>query len=248
MNITYKTSFFAVLALLVAFASFGQAQTTLPSTTTSTAITASQKVFSVASATGFSGPLLAQSQGGVGSSTVANQTVVLVDREIMDIVSVTGTSITVRRGTRGTAAVAHNSGAKATVGPAGNFADSDQFGACTRSVLAYVPFINTKTGEAFDCVNSLWAGYRGRSVGANIASASTVAPIGHVTHITGTTAINTITVPPFCPANGCVIYFVPNAAYTLGTSGNVAIASTGAVGQVQTLVYDAGTSKWYPSY
>ena len=81
-----------------------------------------------------------------------------------------------------------------------------------------------------------------------IASASTIAPSAFVTFISGTTAINTITVPHYMLATGGSFRFIPSGAFTLGTSCNISIASTATVGRVMDITYDAGTGKWYPSY
>jgi hypothetical protein len=240
--------FIASLSVVLGLAGAAFAQTALTSTTLSTATDNKQVTVVVASATGFNAPGLAQAKGGVGGMSTANLTVLYVDREVMDIVAVSSTTITVRRGTQGTAATAHASGATVRVGPASNFALADPVGTCTRTLVPYVPVINVKTGEGFDCVNSMWAGYRGRSVGAAVASASTIAPIGHVTHVTGTTNVVTVTPPPFCPTNGCQITLIPDGLWSTTNAGNLAIASTGVVSKALILTYDAGTSKWYPSY
>jgi hypothetical protein len=80
---------------------------------------------------------------------------------------------------------------------------------------------------------------------SNLASAATIAPTNAVHHITGTTQINTITVPVICGAT-CTLYFIPNAAFTLGTTGNIGLASTAVANRLMTLVWDG--TKWYPSY
>lgn len=87
-------------------------------------------------------------------------------------------------------------------------------------------------------------------VGSSIASASTIAPIKSITHITGTTAISTITPPlNFTGSNrgGCLT-LIPDGLWSTNTSGNIALATTAVVNKAVTMCYDAGTSKWYPSY
>lgn len=84
-----------------------------------------------------------------------------------------------------------------------------------------------------------------QEVGKAIASAATVIPAHRVHHITGTTAINTISVHAGFIGE---VRFIPDGAFTLGTSGNVAIASTAVVGRLMILQYDPVTSKFYPSY
>jgi hypothetical protein len=87
-------------------------------------------------------------------------------------------------------------------------------------------------------------------VGANIASASTIAPVKPITHITGTATISTITAPTaFTGSNrgGCLT-LIPDGLWSTGTSGNIAIATTAVVSKALTMCYDDGASKWYPSY
>jgi hypothetical protein len=79
---------------------------------------------------------------------------------------------------------------------------------------------------------------------ATIASASTIAPTAQLNHVTGTTAIATISLP-FTGFIGC-IQLIPNGLWTTTTSGNIALASTAVVSKVLTECYD-GTS-WYPNY
>lgn len=86
------------------------------------------------------------------------------------------------------------------------------------------------------------------TVGASVASNSTITPTGYVFHVTGANAINTINIPYTNTKFSGSIIIIPDGAYTLGTTGNIAIASTAVVGKLQTLIYDDSTSKWYPSY
>lgn len=86
------------------------------------------------------------------------------------------------------------------------------------------------------------------NVGPAIASAATIAPTFPIHHVTGTVAINTITPPPDFLSGGGTIALIPDAIFTTGTSGNIAIASTAVVSKTLYLTYDPGTSKWYPGY
>lgn len=85
---------------------------------------------------------------------------------------------------------------------------------------------------------------------AVIASATTIAPTANTVHVSGTAEIDTITAPTYCTATlkGCTLILIPDAAFTTGTSDNIAKASTGVASKALVLVYDATTSKWYPSY
>lgn len=99
-------------------------------------------------------------------------------------------------------------------------------------------------------LSALFQGALPSKVGTAIASASTIAPTALTTHITGTTAINTITPPTVLAqtgGGGC-FYLIPDAAFTTGTSGNIAIASTAVVGRLMIMCYDNATTKWYPNY
>jgi hypothetical protein len=77
-----------------------------------------------------------------------------------------------------------------------------------------------------------------------IASASTIAPVSLVQHVTGTTAISTITVPTPMDANvgGCVT-LIADGAWTTTTSGNIDDAITATAGTAYSACYDG--SKWY---
>lgn len=246
-----KISKLAGILLLGSALAFGQASMT--STTLSAAITSSQLTFVVASATGINGPGFPQSQGGIGSSTTpAAITVLYVDREAMRVASVNSTTVTVERGYEGTATRSHKSGAKLWVGPAGYFASIDPSGACTAASLLVLPRVVIPNGNLWTCGNGFWttfAPYNSElTVGAAIASATTIAPTNPVFHVTGTTDVVTITVPPACPATGCQIIIVPDGIFHTTNAGNVAIASTAVVSKALIMTYDPGSSKWYPSY
>jgi hypothetical protein len=87
------------------------------------------------------------------------------------------------------------------------------------------------------------------TVGQAIASATTIAVLNPITHITGTTTISTITIPPTCTTGyGCVVTLIPDGIFLTTTGGNIAIASTAVVSKALIMTYDPGTSKWYPSY
>ena len=75
-----------------------------------------------------------------------------------------------------------------------------------------------------------------------IASAATIAPTGFLTVISGTAAINTIT-PPVSGVH--MLCFLPSGAFTMGTSGNIAVAATGAtVGVPMFVIYNPLTKKY----
>lgn len=84
------------------------------------------------------------------------------------------------------------------------------------------------------------------ATGAAITSAATIAPTNAQHHITGTVPITTIT-PPSSTFEG-TITLIPDGAFTTGTTGNIAKASTATVGLALSMTYDKNTAKWYPSY
>lgn len=86
-----------------------------------------------------------------------------------------------------------------------------------------------------------------QAIGAAVASADTIAATGPIFHVTGSTQINTITAPLGC-TSGCTITIIPDGVFTTGVTGNIALASMSVVSKALILTYDAGTSKWYPSY
>jgi hypothetical protein len=86
------------------------------------------------------------------------------------------------------------------------------------------------------------------SLGAAVASASTINPTGPIFHVTGTTTINTINVGAVAQAPTGCLTMIPDGVFATGTAGNIAIASTAVVGKALTMCYDSALAKWYPSY
>ena len=81
------------------------------------------------------------------------------------------------------------------------------------------------------------------AVGTAVASETIITAPSTIFHVTGTTAISTITIP-YTGFTG-KINIIPDGLFTLATGGNIYEAYTAAVGRVIELVYD-GTS-WYRS-
>lgn len=80
-------------------------------------------------------------------------------------------------------------------------------------------------------------------VGADVASASTIAPTGQSFRLTGTTTVNTISLP-WTGYEG-TLQIIPTGLATFGTSGNI-VAAMAAVPNVPiTATYIAAVSKWY---
>lgn len=80
-----------------------------------------------------------------------------------------------------------------------------------------------------------------------IASATTIQPLAPIVFVSGTTTISTITVPIDFVGGG-QITLIPTGVWATNTSGNIALASTAVANRALIMTYDAGTTKWYPSY
>ena len=80
-----------------------------------------------------------------------------------------------------------------------------------------------------------------------VASATTIAPTTPVAFVSGTTTVETITVPSQFTGGG-QITIIPTEVFTTNTSGNIALASTAVVNRALIMTYDSGAGKWYPSY
>lgn len=246
-----KAIAFAGLAGVMAFG-----QTTLSTTTLSSAVNASTKAVIVASASGITAPGVPNGTTLGGPVSPYSYMVLVVDQEVMRVTGVNGTTIYVQRGNEATQAVAHNSGALVYVTRPSNLTAYDMFGACTINGSLVIPKINPKSGHVFNCMTTAngaqWGSYQGGFtpvVGAAITGASTIAPTANVTHITGTTALSTITVPAGL-VSGESITLIFDSAETWNNSGNIAAASAAAqaAGESLTLTYDSATSKFYPSH
>jgi hypothetical protein len=80
-----------------------------------------------------------------------------------------------------------------------------------------------------------------------VASAATIVVSAPITFISGTTNIDNIQVPPAF-VNGGQLILIPTGLWSTTTSGNIALATTAVVSRAVIMVYDAVTTKWYPSY
>jgi hypothetical protein len=129
---------------------------------------------------------------------------------------------------------------------ASGMANAAQIGPGTNSVNGTMQWWGWNTVDAYGNLNSNLVK---RSVGTAIASAATIAPTSGMTHITGTTAISSITVPSITVSGtaftGCLV-LIPDGAWTTTTTGNIALASTAVVGKQMEMCFDG--SKWYPNY
>lgn len=252
-----------ILLTLAMGASCALAQLTTTNTTLSSpisAISAGLQQFCLVSNAGVQLP-----------SVVQNSSYLFVDQEAVQITGqgMSANCYRVKRGQLGTAAASHNTGAILWVGQAaptsgdpnrpftGVFVSGRPAGACISVIQYSLPLLvagGIQGGEVIDCTGptgaQIWTTVnplRFISVGVALASAATIAPRAYVTHVTGTTAINTVTVPPGL-MNGGEIKLIPDALWSTTTAGNLAVATTAVIGKLLILTYDANTGKFYPSY
>lgn len=220
------------------------AQTALNSTTLSAAITdTTSQYITVASATGFTLPLSGQTQ-----------VYALIDKEIVAVRGVQGTSIQVARGQLSSRATTHLSGSVVLVGSPLAYASFPPSGSCTRTNLPFVPVILSGTqgitdaGTTYDCLGSQWVSTNAPTVpvlGSTVASATTIAATGTYFKVSGTTTIATITLPAGWAA-GNSIALEPTGLWSTNTAGNILLATTGVVGKQLILTWNG--TKWVPSY
>lgn len=151
----------AVLAILILQGAPLEAQTVTTHTTLDTTLTDSTfNQVDVASVT------------GITASTSSAQTFCLIDHEIMQVVSISGTILTVRRATAGLASP-HSSGAVVVCGPGGGSFSTDTGntqgvflssafprGRCTAANNQYLPVVAYNPGanqwQFYNCNNSQW--------------------------------------------------------------------------------------------
>lgn len=134
-----KKTFLLLSLLLASLCSFGQANN-LTQTTLSAAITdPAATVITLTSATG----------------VTANKTSIYVDGELMSVLAVNGTTLTVARSSKSST---HKNSALVYLGSPTFFQSTGESGSCTKSTLFVHPHIDTKAGVAYYCVNSQWVG------------------------------------------------------------------------------------------
>lgn len=259
-NLFKSLSAFALAALLIVsgVAVFHPApaaaqQYSYSVTTLSANVTAGQVSFGLASVTGISG------------QSTSTGTMLFIDRELVQVVSVntTAKTVVVQRGVGGTQASPHKSGIKVIAASAPAFQAYDPQGTCTASATPASPWINYKTSNQWLCssVVGVWVpgfGNPGVSgtpvrVTAAVTSASSITPSGPLFHVTGTTQIATITLPSAF-TGGCFTAIMDGSGsgLTWTTGGNIAVAGTATTaGSSVTFCWDSaansGNGFWYPS-
>jgi len=146
-----------------------------------------------------------------------------------------------------------------------NAMNSEQYGAMAetfftvtnQSAMSAIPDYYKVTGKLVRCMDSdgfgtiitySWSGSAWvavpniKSVGLPVASATSITITGDLFHVTGIIEINTIA----GGQKGQEIVIIPDAAFTLGVTGNIAIASTGVISRAMALYFDG--TKWFPGY
>jgi hypothetical protein len=246
-------SLFAVLAFCAVGVS--AQQFTFTTTTLSAALgyvaSGNQNIVQLASVSGVVAQTTLQGVPGNGS-------MLYVDRELMQVQSIIpgSTSVVVTRGVGTTQASTHISGAPVIIGYAQWFQAYDPEGGCTATQLQTAQWLNVKTSNQWTCsaASASFApqvgnpGVSGTPVipGTAVASAGTITPSAAVLHVTGNTAIVTIT-PPAGLAGGTVT-IIFDAVETWTAAGNIFVAGTNTTaGTFVQFVYDKVTAKWYPS-
>jgi hypothetical protein len=205
---------------------YSQAQISTTNTTLSAAVTTTAATtVVVASATGF----------------VAGTTSLFVDREFMDVTSVNGTTIGVRRGAGGIVS-AHASGATVHVGPRGArspFITVDRVGPCTATLEAYLPQINTISSNRYDCSANVWTITGGPAT--SVTGLSSISSTGNIVSTTGafvggTAGSNvgslvlnnatsgTVTIQPGTGALGSTVVTAPALASGAATLGQIEVS------------------------
>lgn len=265
-----------LLAGLAGFAFAQQGQNSVTMTTLASAVTGPalysgtsptiQTYVCLASVTGISAPVLPGTPVSV----------IYVDREAMGVwtVNTTTACLTVNRGYLGTQASPHLSGQMVLVAPAyqanlgtgGNpvpsgFYNQDppQGGTCSSGVPTNI-WVNVTTGAQWQCstITTAWVpGFNNPLYLVSIvpttavASATTITPSGPYFHLTGTTAVTTITAPVGCNATaygGCSFTAIADTGTSsmFGTGGNLEIgaAITTLTGNQYIFIWDAKNSKW----
>jgi hypothetical protein len=134
MKTMLRTFLFVVM---LAVAAFGQSAPTV--TTLSAAIDSKQEYITIASATGWS------------ANSSSNHYLALVDKEAMEVVSISGTQVKVKRGTEGTHSDAHLSGDQVVWIDARYMLTAEPSGACTASSVGVNPKPLLNSNRFFYC-------------------------------------------------------------------------------------------------
>jgi hypothetical protein len=89
-------------------------------------------------------------------------------------------------------------------------------------------------------------GFISSVTGTSVASATTIAPTGLVTPVTGTTSIATISLP-YTGFSGTIELAAIDGTFSTTTAGNIVSVATVTIGTKKSFSYIPATSKWYPN-
>ncbi len=219
--------------------------TALTQTTLSAAVSANATVIPLTSVTGIAA-------GVVTSGTVGTQLYVVdpgqVLGELMNVVSVSGTNVTVTRVP--SHAVAHKSGAMVLAGQPNAFYTTNPTGTTDGP---NTPWVNVLTGEQwlYSSITTTWVpGFLNpappQATLLVASAAGAILPSGPLFHVNGTAAVTGFTIP----VGGVAAPFavIPDAVFTWTTAGNIAIAGTAVVNRTIYWIWDATNAKYVPSY
>lgn len=106
-------------------------------------------------------------------------------------------------------------------------------------------FASVENGKYENNDDTLYAMFES-PIGAPVVAASTIVALCRTFHITGATAIDTVSLTPGLVTNKLRVFLDGPCNFTTG--GNMAKAVTGVAGRILDLELDVGTNKWYPSY
>ncbi len=228
--------------------------TALTQTTTAGAVSNSQNVIPVASATGISAPV----------NNIRQQLYIVnpesTKGELVDVIGVSGTQIQISRNSLFRQSFV--SGAIVIIGQSptlqsqgfGSFFETDPVGSVTAAQVQVTPYINVTNGNQWlRSVDGLWVpGFNNASankgVTAVVASAAgAIIPSGPLFHVSGTAAVTGFTIP--VGFSGGSFSIIPDGNFTWTTAGNIALAGTAVTSRVLTFTYDSNAAKpFYPSY
>jgi len=207
-----------------------------------------------------------------GTASQPAMTSIFVDRELMSVISVSGTLLQVARGQGGTVAVPHAKGSMVLAGYPFWFSQNDPGGsggfsgvgssACTGANVIAGPHINTRTGAQWICSSKTgtWVpgfnnplAFSASGLTADVASVGgATVPSGPIFHVTGTNAITSWSIPVGCAAEtvsgalpgACTFITIPDAAFTWAGGGNMAATGTAVANLPIIWIWDSGNQKW----
>jgi hypothetical protein len=240
---TLKLAVLSLALLLVPMLAQAQ-QNNLTQTSLSAAVTANATSLQVASATGIT----------VGTNSY--NTSIYIDRELLTVTAISGTTLSVLRGQGGTGAAAHSASNMVLAGRPSWFSAFDPQGTCVLANVVATPIVNYKNGNQWICSSVTLTFVPGFSNGTSIPEvvttavasvAGTTTPSGPLFHITGTNAITAWGIPVGCNATvrgGCSFTVIPDAAFTTTATNNIATAVTAVINLAMIWTWDASNSKF----